>query len=433
MLDDDALFLKFLAARLWQVAQFDVVECSTDTELTDAVANGDVDCVLLDYDLGLNNGIAVSERLRSFHANPPPIILITGGGSERTAVKAFRSGFADYCSKRNLNIQELVTSIREAIARRREERAQSEQVLELKRMLEIDEETGLHSTRYISRSLDELTSARGGAEFAVALVELSNLPEIVRLVGHAMANTVMHTLAGRIKQSLRGTDVAGRYDTNTMILLLKDARSQSEVEADGRQLAEILASPVKIGRSTIHPRTIVGAALYPQVAETPDEIVFACREAIEEAQREGAVCALARKSERPVEAAADSIKPVSVAPPAASEDGVQLNVSVAPPAAPAMAAGAAASEPQAADADLAAERRGERRQRVLKRAKVMVPERGYLVDCVVRNLSPNGARLRFDAYFAPPEKFVLEIIGTGERRNAELRWQIGNEIGVELV
>ena len=56
-----------------------------------------------------------------------------------------------------------------------------------------------------------------------------------------------------------------------------------------------------------------------------------------------------------------------------------------------------------------------------------------MFDCTERDLSSSGARLKVDSYFAAPDKFELLIVGGGEARDAEMRWQKGSEIGVMFV
>jgi eukaryotic-like serine/threonine-protein kinase len=78
------------------------------------------DVVLLDYMLGKEDGLL---WLKSFHRNPacPPVIFMTGQGSEDIAVQALKSGAADYLRKHDLSQARLVSSIREVAAPREHE------------------------------------------------------------------------------------------------------------------------------------------------------------------------------------------------------------------------------------------------------------------------------------------------------------------------
>ena len=77
------------------------------------------DVVLLDYRLGIADGL---DWLREWRADPdfPPVIFMTAGGSEDVAVRAMKLGAADYVRKDDLTRQRLAEVIREAaIAPRR--------------------------------------------------------------------------------------------------------------------------------------------------------------------------------------------------------------------------------------------------------------------------------------------------------------------------
>ena len=76
------------------------------------------DVVLLDFMLGVDDGL---DYLREFRKVPalPPVIFMTGSGSEDVAVKAIKLGAADYLRKHDLSRRSLVEAIRDAISESR--------------------------------------------------------------------------------------------------------------------------------------------------------------------------------------------------------------------------------------------------------------------------------------------------------------------------
>lgn len=68
------------------------------------------DVILLDYDLGDENGL---EWLQRFSRNPdcPPVVFFSGIGDESLAVNAIRHGAVDYIAKRDLSRARLVESV----------------------------------------------------------------------------------------------------------------------------------------------------------------------------------------------------------------------------------------------------------------------------------------------------------------------------------
>lgn len=73
------------------------------------------DAVLLDYMLGKEDGLVWLKEFRH-NKNCPPIIFMTGQGSEEVAVKALKAGAHDYLRKHDLSQGRLVSSLRDAIA-----------------------------------------------------------------------------------------------------------------------------------------------------------------------------------------------------------------------------------------------------------------------------------------------------------------------------
>lgn len=79
------------------------------------------------------------------------------------------------------------------------------------------------------------------------------------------------------------------------------------------------------------------------------------------------------------------------------------------------------------------ERRGVQRLRTYLGGEVEFNPRCARQGCLVRNLSPNGARLIFPRSPTIPEFFNLAIAQTGDRRRARLIWRGEKEAGVAFI
>ena len=75
------------------------------------------------------------------------------------------------------------------------------------------------------------------------------------------------------------------------------------------------------------------------------------------------------------------------------------------------------------------DRRAGSRGSVIRRAQIIVA--GTVLDCVVENLSPTGARVRLAIPSPVPQEFVLAL-SADDRRPARRRWARGLRIGVEF-
>ena len=97
--DDDPAFADLTAEFLGREHGFDVASAADADEGLDALSEGDVDCVVSDYDMPGRNGIGFLEAVRDDRPDLP-FILFTGKGSEDVASDAISAGVTDYLQKR---------------------------------------------------------------------------------------------------------------------------------------------------------------------------------------------------------------------------------------------------------------------------------------------------------------------------------------------
>jgi hypothetical protein len=76
------------------------------------------------------------------------------------------------------------------------------------------------------------------------------------------------------------------------------------------------------------------------------------------------------------------------------------------------------------------ERRGEPRSRSLLGARAVFNNKFSTMDCLVRDIGRNGARLRFGAPPTVPQYFELRIDERDEKRRARRVWTNGRDMGV---
>ncbi len=78
------------------------------------------------------------------------------------------------------------------------------------------------------------------------------------------------------------------------------------------------------------------------------------------------------------------------------------------------------------------EGRRSRRQRVLLPGKIVFERAMRTVDCMVRDLSPTGARLRLLSPEMLPSRFYLIDFRQSAAFEAEVEWRRPSELGVKL-
>ncbi len=68
-------------------------------------------------------------------------------------------------------------------------------------------------------------------------------------------------------------------------------------------------------------------------------------------------------------------------------------------------------------------------------ATVRLRDEGELIECIVENISEQGAKLRLPVGLTPPPEFRLLLPlfrGFCDERRVQLRWQVGTAAGVRF-
>jgi hypothetical protein len=82
--------------------------------------------------------------------------------------------------------------------------------------------------------------------------------------------------------------------------------------------------------------------------------------------------------------------------------------------------------------DYQSERRGGRRMRTLKGARIVFNGGFSSFECTVRNMSEGGAMLQFGDVLGIPNHFELEMEPGRPRKNCTVHWRNGRTMGVSF-
>jgi PilZ domain len=79
------------------------------------------------------------------------------------------------------------------------------------------------------------------------------------------------------------------------------------------------------------------------------------------------------------------------------------------------------------------ERRNKSRGRSFLGAKIIFNNRSSTIDCLIKDMSPTGARVRLSAIVIVPDEFELHIPMQGRSFQARVAWRRREEFGLEFV
>ena len=111
--EDRTVYTRYLSKDY--ITSYKILEAETGEEGLDKLVLDYPDLILLDYLLPDLDGLEFIEELKNLAISIPPIIMLTGEGSETIAVEAMKSGAKDYLVKGQLTPQILTTSVKNVL------------------------------------------------------------------------------------------------------------------------------------------------------------------------------------------------------------------------------------------------------------------------------------------------------------------------------
>ena len=400
VVEDDAVFRGLVSSLLTKDTQFQVFEAASGEALDQILSEAAIDCILLDYNLGNDNGFAIKERIESQHRSVPPVIMLTGDGRESTVIKALRMGMHDYLPKRDLKAVTLISAITRAVTRDRDAKRERAEYQRLLQTSVADPATGLYSRSQLESRLTRIMSLPlwSRASYALIAIEMTEFDDIIVRFGLNVGDQVLRKFAERLREVARSTDTFGRYSENTFLVIAETGDDRALLRNLRARLLAHLSFRLELSATSVQISTRVGGVRCHEVGRdgvvTPLDLV------------EAAMATLSSDAAAAGEAGADAGSSAATSPSGDQTATPGLRTS---------------------------DRRIDARKRVLKRGQILVPSLGAVIDCTVRNLSSGGAAVRIDAPFVPPPEFDLAIASDGTTRRVRVRWQVGTDLGVEYI
>ena len=150
--------------------------------------------------------------------------------------------------------------------------------------------TGLLNRFAFGDALAEaITTARtSGRRFALATIDLDRFKQINESMGHAAGDALIVEAASRLKNNARASDIVARIGADEFVVLTFGASlAPNSFSGFGSRLVRALSTPVEIGGALTRVSASVGLAIYPDHADTAENILKSSEIALGEAKRAG--------------------------------------------------------------------------------------------------------------------------------------------------
>lgn len=240
------------------------------------------DVYLIDYMLGENTGIELTQQITSHSFQVFAVILLTGMDNHKVDIEATNAGAMDYLVKQELSASILERSIRYALKRKHIE----EKLISL---AQHDPLTGLANRSKFHMTLSEKIeeAKRREEQFIVILLDLDNFKEVNDTLGHSIGDTLLKHTSKRINETLRNTDIIARLggDEFAVIAQFKEIGEGSTHVA--QRLIEELSRPIDLDYHQVNTGASIGISIYPHDGITPESLLKRADLAMYKAKRSG--------------------------------------------------------------------------------------------------------------------------------------------------
>lgn len=127
--------------------------------------------------------------------------------------------------------------------------------------------TGLYNRRlFMELARSHLSGARRQGRFAAVLfIDLDRFKMINDSLGHRIGDQLLQTVAARLQETLRDSDIISRFGGDEFVVMLTGVQQREAIERKVRQLVQALAAPyAPLAGSGLNTSPSIGVALSPQ-------------------------------------------------------------------------------------------------------------------------------------------------------------------------
>jgi len=270
------------------------VSTETDPEVAQTrVRSGDFDLVIVNMSIEAMDPLRLCSTIHSFEETRlTPLLAIVRQGDTRRLVRALDIGVNDYLS-RPVDKNELTARVNTQIRRKRyvdRLRSSFEASLE---MAVTDQLTGLYNRRYLASHLSAMFDRAfwTGRPLSVMILDLDHFKRVNDTHGHDAGDKVIQEFADRIRNSVRGIDLACRYGGEEFLIAMPDTDKSFAAIVAERLRQEVAAQKVTLnsGRDEIDVTVSIGIASSEegQKDDTAQKLIKRADDALYEAKTAG--------------------------------------------------------------------------------------------------------------------------------------------------
>ncbi|TFG61964.1 MAG: GGDEF domain-containing response regulator, partial [Nitrospirales bacterium] len=211
-----------------------------------------------------------------------PILILSSVEDEAQAILAVKSGAQDYLIKGQTSSSTLCRAIRYAMERHRATQR-------ITQLAHYDHLTGLANRGLFYERLNYAVARCNRNDMALALMflDLDHFKAINDTLGHECGDSLLKTVATRIKKCIREIDTGVRLGGDEFTVLLEQIESVEDVAAVAQRVLQLLAQPIIVNHHQLQITGSIGITIYPWDSANPQELLSHADAAMYRAKAQG--------------------------------------------------------------------------------------------------------------------------------------------------
>ena len=211
---------------------------------------------------------------------------LPGGEIAHDRIESVRSKVQDASEKLTTVNQALTSEVRERNLVDHQLAAAVEQEEAARKAALHDNLTGLpNRVLFIDRLEHGIAQAkRHGRILAVMFVDLDGFKSINDTYGHEAGDTVLRTIADRLKHNTREDDTVSRYGGDEFLYLLTQIREQNDIAMIAVKILTAIQAPcnLSVGDDIVNPclRASIGISIFPKDGTTANAFIKSADQAM---------------------------------------------------------------------------------------------------------------------------------------------------------
>ncbi len=250
----------------------------------------DYDLLMVSLSLSGTDGLRLCSQVRSLdRIRHLPILIITEPGEDARLLRGLDMGVNDYLV-RPIDKNEMLARVKTQIKRKRYSDQLRSRLEENVEMAITDPLTGLYNRRYMEGHLKTLVdeAVQRGKPLSLLVADIDFFKSVNDTHGHDAGDIVLKDFSERLRQNIRGIDLACRLGGEEFVVMMPDTDLTKAYVVAERLRQCIAEKPFKISTDTqIQITASVGISSHEGVEDTPDALLKRSDQALYCAKRDG--------------------------------------------------------------------------------------------------------------------------------------------------